>query len=197
MMNKTADDESVASIRACFVSSDFIKLFSDLENEDKETKYSSDKISLNSIFCENIFQLLFSPTTPVCFDSTGLLSEFVKSVFASNNYTCDLHDYRESQSNQINPQLNNEGLNIEKDKKLLSDSNNSISQTELPKQSNSSMVCLHDMNIWMPENNFQQYSLKALKMQWAPIMHKLGCFSITEGPNMNNQSKCYQIYISS
>lgn len=189
MMNKAANDESVSNIRACFVSSDFIQLFPEKENGEVEAKYSSDKISLNSVFWENIFQLIFSPTTPVCFDSTGLLSEFVKSVFASNNYTWELHDFRELHSHKINASASNDIQKLEEDKKLLSDSNGSINPTEIPKPTNSDVVCLHDMNIWMPENSFQKYSLKALKMHWTPIMHKLGWFTIPETPTMHNQSK--------
>lgn len=48
-------------------------------------------------------------------------------------------------------------------------SSNQLENDAPPKEE---IVCLHDMNIWIPEGTNSESS-KALKAQWSPLMHKL------------------------
>jgi len=90
MLNTTEFENDSENLRSCF-----INLWNSNEIENKNSGSSFDRtklFSINPVFSENIFSLLFSPTTPICFDSSGLLSEFMKKVFAGNSYGYELQD---------------------------------------------------------------------------------------------------------
>lgn len=59
-------------------------------------------------------------------------------------------------------------------------------ETEIPPKED--IICLHDMNVSVPEGSDPQY-IKSLKSHWAPLMHKLGCFVITDLKDTKAQSK--------
>ena len=92
MLNTTEFEDNIDNLRSCF-----INLSGSQETEGETPDISVDRtklFSINPVFSESIFALLFSPTTPVCFDSSGLLSEFMKKVFAGNSYGYDLLEVR-------------------------------------------------------------------------------------------------------
>jgi hypothetical protein len=95
----------------------------------------------------------------------------VKNVFASNNYVLELNEAENQKVDKKATDINSEesvfGLN-----KL----DNDTPQKE-------EIVCLHDMNIWIPEGTNSEAS-KALKAQWTPQMHKLGLFKTNDAKNV-------------
>jgi len=187
LINKADENQSTSILRSCFMQShhnEFSSNQEDFQNKkstkndnknDKEKKYT------NSMLSESIFSLLFSPTTPVWFDSTGLLFEFVKNVLAEHNWTLDMYE-QESNSHQSPTKLDN-------DKRVMSESQFSKSNQDETKTIRNDIICLHDLNVSTPEPNFENLSNIALKAHWAPILHKLSCFTIADAKDPRSQSK--------
>ena len=175
MMNTTEFEDNTDNLRAWYIN---IFDTNEMNENDDGVRIDRNKLfNLNPVFSESLFYLLFTPTTPVWFDSSGILSEFIKKVFAGNSYQTDLQDLKTSKEESKKVDLKN-----------ISDSQLSISHVDTEVTPKEDVVCLHDLNITVPAGSTPQH-IKLLKSHWTPLMHKLGWFIITDLKDAKSQSK--------
>lgn len=112
----------------------------------------------------------------MCFDTSGLLGEFVHSVFTDSDspHGTLTANSKPNDTKNISSQDINESFESEKHAK--------------PSSSGDNLIRMYDMNTLLKDGKNLVNLTKTLNSPWTPILHKLGSFKIMDYVESKNTS---------
>ena len=150
-------------------------------NEDNCSTQMSNTIGSETslpVLYESVFSLLFSPSTPVCFDPAGILSDFVRNILTPNSKVM----FAGHKLSLVNPNAKTNEPVKKSNAQDPDDNDQKDEQDGVENTFGEDIICLYDLNPSTQDNNL-------LKSTWDPVLHRLCWFSVDDCKGIDKKGK--------